>query len=86
MSKGREKRGRCDVCPATKRVMDVKVYGQRMRLCEMCRLSLSKIIRERESEKKNTDYRSPLPGLDDPRAIAMRGAFEKGIAAAKANV
>jgi hypothetical protein len=51
MSKGREKRGQCDVCPATKRVMSIRVHGQRVNMCEACRLAYSKIVREQAAKK-----------------------------------
>jgi len=51
MSKGKQKRGHCDACPATKRVIGVRVAGRRLDLCEDCRLALSRIERERAAEK-----------------------------------
>jgi hypothetical protein len=51
MSKGKQKRGQCDVCPATKRVLGVRVHGERLNLCEACRLVLSRIERERAAKQ-----------------------------------
>jgi hypothetical protein len=51
MSKGSQKRGQCDTCPATKRVFGVRVHGVRLDLCEACRRALSRIERDRAAEK-----------------------------------
>lgn len=52
MSKGKQKRGQCDVCPATKRVIQVRVHGERLNLCEKCRLELSRIERQAQAKKR----------------------------------
>jgi hypothetical protein len=51
MSKGKDKRRQCDGCPAIKRVICVKIHGEQVNLCEKCRLTYSRIVREREAEK-----------------------------------
>lgn len=64
MSKGNQKRGQCDACPATKRVFLVKIQDGRMNLCENCRLAYSKIVREREAGRRLVPTLTPSEQLD----------------------
>ena len=61
MSKGKEKRGRCSNCPATKRILMVKIARTELALCEACRLVLSRILKERQNAANQAAARAAAP-------------------------
>lgn len=53
MSKGNQKRGQCDTCPAVKRVIPERIKGAHLNLCESCRLTISRLEREAAAKPEN---------------------------------